>query len=213
MRLKSIALIVAVGLAACERDSSHSARDEIARSIGPPYRTEDTSAGRAMAILLFHRVSSGSDRYDRVLHELAGLLCDDAAARDRLLSKVMAASREELARYRAVTCEGFEKGKLHAFDPGAAALLLARTNDGLRRTEKVMQARARRRALSYDVVCAMCAEENKPCLCEGRRCEPEDYSTKGLMLMEERLVCGALILNGVSYAWGQAVRDMYDRMW
>lgn len=201
MRVKLPTTIgIAFALTACGRCEPQAKPEPSFRLKSSPPLVDDTSREQALAMLVRHQVESGSRLYEKPIKKLVDAVCEDDATRERLLAFLMSATREQLADTALVKCRGRVAGKIRPFDPGSAALGLLRTGD------------SRMRAVAHDIICAMCTEQNAPCLCEGRACDPEDYST-AIPQMHEKLVCGALIIDGVSYPWGQPVRRIYDRIW
>lgn len=54
-----------------------------------------------------------------------------------------------------------------------------------------------------DVACGLCGEAGKRCLCDGRTCALSDLRPAWV---PQDIVCGFVIIDGVSYAWGSELR-------
>lgn len=191
MRLGTLGIVLF--LVACDQTPKDRYQpDRIAPSFEP-----NASIESSIAILAAHRAATGTGLYDEPIEMLVQQLCADERARDRLLSLLRTADKAQLSRVAMVTCERFIYGEILDTDPGTAALLVARS-------------RKETRNIANKIACALCAEQNEQCVCDGRECEPEDYSTD-LPMIDEKLVCGRLVIDGRSYRWGASVRHIRNR--
>lgn len=71
---------------------------------------------------------------------------------------------------------------------------------------------AEERAAGLSLACAVCEEEHRPCVCDGRACEAEDLQVAGLDGIGWELECGVLVRwDGAWIPWGATVRAFVDR--
>lgn len=149
-----------------------------------------TTLRTAVRPLLDYRHRSGSSRFDGPIEALIELGC-----------------RREGQRFR---CEEIRHEFAEPVQPsfasaGATPLLwaVALRLGGYERT----------RTIAAQLACSLCAEQAMACLCDQHPCRATEILPPSGPGLPATLVCGALIVDGVTIPWGAAVEQIDNLLW